>query len=53
MIDYAMPMMKIEQLMRKIHDACLMQQYAKAEDDAGDLIIEAQILLNNLKLMQE
>jgi hypothetical protein len=53
MIDYAMPMMKIEQLMRKIHDACLMQQYSKAEIDATDLIVEARVLLNNLKLMQE
>lgn len=29
-VDYAMPMMKIEKLMRRIHDLCLEQNYGEA-----------------------
>jgi hypothetical protein len=52
-VDYAMPMMNIERLMRKIHDQCLDGDYANAEIEATLLIVEARVLLNSLKVMQE
>lgn len=52
-VDYAMPMMNIERLMRKIHDQCLDGDYANAEVEATLLIVEARVLLNSLKVMQE
>jgi hypothetical protein len=52
-VDYAMPMMNIEKLMRKIHDQCLDGDYASAEIEATLLIVEAHLLLSNLKVMQE
>ena len=52
-VDYAMPMMNIEKLMRKIHDQCLDRDYANAEIEATHLIVEARVLLNSLKVMQE
>lgn len=52
-VDYAMPMMNIERLMKKMHDQCLDGDYAKAEVEATLLIVEAHLLLSNLKLMQE
>jgi organic hydroperoxide reductase OsmC/OhrA len=51
-IDYAMPMMKIEQLMRKIHDHCLMSKFDKAEIEVNQLSIEVLLLLDTIRQMK-
>lgn len=51
-VDYAMPMMKIEKLMRAIHDRCLNSKYGDAADLTPDLIAEARILQASLALME-
>lgn len=51
-VDYAMPMMKIEKLMRAIHDLCLKNSYGEAADLTPHLIAEARILQASLALME-
>lgn len=52
LVDYAMPMMKIENLMRQTHDLCLSGKYK----DAGELCLliaaEARILNASLAIME-
>jgi hypothetical protein len=52
LIDYAMPMMKIEKLMRQIHDLCLEGSY----DEAGKLCllvaVESRFLGAALAIME-
>lgn len=50
-IDYAMPMMQIEQLMRRIHDHCLNKKYEEASDLCPHIIAEARMLSAALALM--
>jgi len=50
--DYAMPLLKLEQLNRKIHDACLDKDYRTAEDLAVHIAVEARILQATLAIMQ-
>jgi len=52
-VDYAMPMMKIEKLMRRIHDLCLQHKYADAEALCAELTAESRILSASLAIMQE
>jgi hypothetical protein len=52
-IDYAMPMMKIENLMRQVHDLCLLKQYEKANELCPLIIAEARVLSASLVLMVE
>jgi hypothetical protein len=52
-VDYAMPMMQIEKLMRYIHDHCLDKQYPEAQALCADIIAEARVLYASLALMQE
>jgi hypothetical protein len=52
-IDYAMPLMKIERYAKLAHDACLKQDYKEAEYHALQLATEARIFNNTLKLMKE
>ena len=51
-IDYAMPMMKIEKLLRKSHDLCLGHRYAEAREVALQLGAEARILQHTLSIME-
>jgi hypothetical protein len=51
-IDYAMPMMKIEKLLRKAHDLCLEHHYAEAREVALQLGAEARILQHTLSIME-
>jgi hypothetical protein len=51
-IDYAMPMMKIEKLLRKAHDLCLGHRYAEAREVALQLGAEARILQHTLSIME-
>jgi len=51
-IDYAMPMMKIQQMLRKAHDLCLEHRYAEAREVALQLGAEARILQHTLSIME-
>jgi hypothetical protein len=50
-IDYAMPLMRIEKLMRQIHDFCLKSDYDAANALCPSIIAEARILSASLVLM--
>lgn len=52
-VDYAMPMMKIENLMRQVHDLCLLKQYGLANNICPEIIAEARVLSASLVLMVE
>lgn len=52
-IDYAMPMMKMENLMRRIHDYSLNSKYGDAAELCALIIVESRLLQVNLRLMQE
>jgi hypothetical protein len=52
-IDYAMPMMKIQQMLRKAHDLCLEHHYAEAREVALQLGAEARILQHTLSIMED
>lgn len=52
LVDYAMPMMKIEKLMRIIHDECLQQKYGRAAELIPDLITEVRVLQASLAIME-
>lgn len=51
-VDYAMPMMKIEKMLRKAHDLCLEHRYAEAREIALQLGAEARILQHTLSIME-
>lgn len=52
-VDYAMPLMRLEKMNRKIHDLCLEGKYLDACDLTQHLIVEARILSASLALMHE
>jgi hypothetical protein len=52
-IDYAMPMMRIEILLREMHDYLLDGHMDIAQDLSVNLITEAKLLCNTLILMKE
>ena len=52
-IDYAMPMMRIERLLKDMHNDLLENNFAGASVDATALITEARILYNTIVLMKE
>jgi hypothetical protein len=52
-IDYALPLIRIEQLSRKIHDQCLYHDYSAALKMTQDMIVEIRVLQASLKIMQE
>ena len=52
LLDYAMPMIKIEKLMRVIHDECLAAKYGRAAELIPDLIAEARVLQASLAIME-
>lgn len=51
-VDYAMPLMKIERLAKEAHELCLKQDYAAASEVALRLGVEARILTTTLAIMQ-
>jgi hypothetical protein len=51
--DYAMPMMRIEKLMRELHDLCLKNEFGKALDKTPSLITEVRVLQASLAIMSE
>ena len=52
-VDYAMPMMKIETLMREIHDLCLEHKYWEASTLVNDVEFQSALLRKNLHQMQQ
>lgn len=53
MIDYAAPMMRIEKLLKDMHNDLLDKKMDTAQQKAANLITETKILLNTLVIMQE
>lgn len=51
-VDYAMPMMKLEKSLREIHDLCLQKQYMEASKQVNDLEYHINLLRKNLICMQ-
>lgn len=51
-IDYAMPMMNMERMMRQVHDLCLENRFAEAREVALHLGVEARILSATLAIME-
>jgi hypothetical protein len=52
-VDYAMPMMKIEKYLRQMHDLCLKGDYTAAAELCPLVAVESRYLDNALVLMQE
>ena len=52
-IDYAMPMMRIEKLLKEMHNELLERNFTDASIDTLALIAEARILYNTIVLMKE
>lgn len=52
-IDYAMPLMKLEKLNRQMHDMCLAGDYLGACELTQHVLVEARILAASLALMHE
>jgi len=52
-IDYALPMIKIEKLLRKAHDLCLDGQLVEAREVVFALGVEARVLQHVLLIMDE
>jgi len=52
LIDYATPLMNIERMAKEAHDMCLHATLAEAEEKALELVAEARILVQTLRLMQ-
>lgn len=52
-IDYAMPLMKVERFAKEIHDLCLEHKYKEAQERVALLLAEARILQTTLRHMKE
>lgn len=52
-IDYAMPLMKIERCAKEIHDLCNEKHYGEAQERVLMLLTEARILQTTLKHLKE
>ena len=53
MIDYAAPMMRIENILKDMHNDLLDKKMDNAQQKAITLVTETKILLNTLVIMQE
>lgn len=52
-IDYAMPMMRIEKLLKEMHNDLLHKDFERAHESALMLITDARLLYNTITLMKE
>ena len=52
-IDYAAPMMRIENIMKDMHNSLLEKDLTAAHHQALILIVESRVLCNTLVIMQE
>jgi len=53
LIDYAMPMMRIEKLLKDMHNNLLEHNFTDAQTETLAVIVEARILYTTLTLMKE
>jgi len=53
LIDYAAGLMRVEKLAKEVHYCCLERQFPAAEKKAIELVVEARLLLQTLRLMQD
>jgi crotonobetainyl-CoA:carnitine CoA-transferase CaiB-like acyl-CoA transferase len=53
LIDYAMPMMRMEKMLKDMHNHLLDHKSEEAQDIALHLIAEAKILFNTLYILRE
>ena len=52
-IDYAMPMIKIDKMLRKAHDLCLDGMFREAGEVVLHMGVETRMLRNTLKIMED
>lgn len=52
-VDYAMPLIKIERMAKEIHDLCLEHKYEEAGEQTLHLLAESRVLKHTLTIMQE
>ena len=52
-IDYAAPMMRIEKLMKEMHNDLLDKNLSEAFSKATLMIVEARLLCNTIVIMKE
>lgn len=52
LIDYATPLMNVERLAKEVHDLCLHRTLAEAEERSLWLQVEARLLTQTLRHMQ-
>jgi hypothetical protein len=52
-VDYSMPLMKLEKLTRQMHSLCLEGKYMEAADLTQHVLVEARILSASLAIMHE
>jgi hypothetical protein len=53
LVDYAMPLMRVERLAKQIHDLCLDGKYEEARENAMQLVVESRLLQTTLRYMSE
>ena len=53
LIDYATPLMDVERLAKEVHDRCLHGTLAEAQERALWLQVEARLLVQTLRHMQD
>jgi hypothetical protein len=53
LVDYALPMMRVEKCLQEMHNDLLENDFASAADKALVLVGDARILLNVILLMKE
>lgn len=52
-IDYAMPMIKIDKMLREAHDLCLEGMFREAGEVVLHMGVETRMLQQTLKLMED
>lgn len=50
-VDYAMPLIQVEKLVKRIHELCLRKEYIAANDICPDIITEVRMLSASLVIM--
>ena len=53
LVDYALPMMRVEKCLHGMHNDLLDNDFAAGADKAVALVAEARVLLNVVLLMKE
>ena len=53
LIDYAAPMMRIEKMLKDMHNDLLDRNFPKAHEQALELVVESRILFNTITIMKE